>query len=62
MKHEELLNKWMNDELSVTEKEQLKRSPEYASYLKIAVSASKLCPPEFNEKEIYSRIASKTKK
>ena len=59
MKHDELLTKWLNNEISETELKLLKSSPDYASYLRIAEAASKLSPPEFNEKETYSASASK---
>jgi ferric-dicitrate binding protein FerR (iron transport regulator) len=58
MKHDELLTKWLNNEISEEELEQLKNAPDYASYIRIAETASKLSPPEFKEKETYTAIAS----
>jgi ferric-dicitrate binding protein FerR (iron transport regulator) len=58
MKHDELLTKWLNNEISEAELEHLNSSPEHASYLRIAEAASKLSPPEFNEKENYKSITS----
>ena len=60
MKYDDLLTKWLNNEISDAELEVLKSSPEYASYMRIAEASSKLSLPEFNEKETYSAIASKT--
>jgi len=59
MKHDELLTKWLNNEISEAELELLKSSPEYASYIRIAEAASKLSPPNFNEKETLTAITSK---
>jgi ferric-dicitrate binding protein FerR (iron transport regulator) len=60
MKQDELLNKWLNNEISEAELEELKSSPDYASYIKIADAASRLSPPQFNEKEVFSSIISET--
>lgn len=60
MKQNELLNKWLNNEISEAELEELKSSPDYTSYIKIADAASRLSPPKFNKKEVFSSIASKT--
>jgi ferric-dicitrate binding protein FerR (iron transport regulator) len=60
MKHDELLTKWLNNEISELELELLKSTPEYSSYLRIAEAASKLSLPTFNEKKVYTGISSKT--
>ena len=46
-----LLAKWLNNNISSKELEQLKASPEYASYIRIAETTSQFETPNFNKTE-----------
>ncbi len=61
MKHDILLAKWLNDEITIEELEMLKASPEYASYIKIAETVSKFKTPPFNDNENFDAISKKLK-
>jgi len=61
MEKDYLLAKWLNNEITNEELEQLKASPEYASYLKIAETTSQFKVPEFNEVENFKEIQSRKK-
>lgn len=56
MNKNDLLSKWLNNDVSQEELEVLKASPEYASYLKIAEATSRLTPPEFNSNSNFEAI------
>jgi len=58
MKNDELLTKWLNNELLDDELGILKSSPEYASYIKIAKASSKLSPPVFNSEANFKSVTS----
>jgi len=59
MENEHLLAKWLNNDITNEELEQLKASPEYASYIKIAVTTSQFQMPEFDKEKNYNVINSK---
>jgi ferric-dicitrate binding protein FerR (iron transport regulator) len=61
MENDYLLHKWLNHEASEKELNQLKSSPEYASYIKISESASGLEAPDWNGDANYEAIISKRK-
>ena len=54
-----LLAKWLNNNITSEELEQLKASTEYASYIKIAETASQFEIPTFNKIENYNSITNK---
>lgn len=66
MKEEELIKKWLNDELSPEELEAFKKLDAYSSYVKLSEKASHFKAPKFNEAEslehLKFRIKSKSSK
>lgn len=59
MNREELLHKWLNNELSEAQTEVLKQDPTYASLLDIAQYSSQLETPEFDQAAAYASIKQK---
>ncbi|MFK5983760.1 MAG: FecR family protein [Flavobacteriaceae bacterium] len=59
MEKDYLLAKWLNNDITNEELEQLKASPEYASYIKIAETTSQFQTPEFDKEKNYDAINSK---
>ncbi len=59
MKKDYLLAKWLNNDITTEELEQLKASPEYASYIKIAETTSQFKVPEFDKEKNFDAINSK---
>jgi len=59
MEKDQLLHKWLNNEASAEEVEQLKADPVYASYLKIAEASSGFGIPEMNEEANFDVISEK---
>lgn len=59
MEKDYLLVKWLNNDITTEELEQLKASPEYSSYIKIAEATSQFETPEFNKAENFKEIQSK---
>jgi ferric-dicitrate binding protein FerR (iron transport regulator) len=62
MKKEELINKWLNNELSNEELEAFKRLDEYSSYTKLSDHAKAFAAPEFNEELSLAELKNKTSK
>ncbi len=54
-----LLAKWLNNDITSEELEQLKTSPEYVSYIKIAETTSQFETPAFNKIENFNSITNK---
>jgi ferric-dicitrate binding protein FerR (iron transport regulator) len=61
MNKDYILHKWMNDEASIDEIEDLKLSPDYAPYLEIAEASTKFETPTINSESNYEAISSKIK-
>ncbi|MCF6307739.1 MAG: FecR family protein [Flavobacteriaceae bacterium] len=61
MKKDYLLSKWLNNDITNEELKQLKASPEYASYIKIAEATSQLQTPKFDKEKNFDAINSKKK-
>ena len=61
MKNDHLLHKWLNNEATEEELEQLKADPEYASYAQIADASSDFEIPEMNAETNFEAISNKTK-
>jgi ferric-dicitrate binding protein FerR (iron transport regulator) len=61
MKKEYILHKWMNEEASSSEIEQLKSCPEYASYMEIALASKELDVPNSNSEYNFIQITKKVK-
>ncbi len=59
MEKDYLLAKWLNNEITNEELEQLKASPEYASYIKIAEATSQLKTPNFKKEANFKAIQDK---
>lgn len=57
--HDILLAKWLNNNITSEELEQLKASPEYATYIKIAETTSQFETPTFNKIENFNSITNK---
>lgn len=57
---EELIKKWLNNELSPEEYETFKNLKEYASYAKLSAKAKHFKASEFNEQASLSELISKT--
>lgn len=60
--NEELLHKYLNNEITETELNQLKASDEYRNYIKIAEHSSKMKAPAFNKSQVWQSISEKTQK
>ncbi len=58
MNNEDLLTKWLNDDISKEELELLKSSSEYAAFIRISEAAAKLSPPEFKTESQYISLKS----
>lgn len=56
-----LLHKWLNNEASPEELEQLKADPEYASYIQIAAASSDFEVAEMNSEANFEAISNKIK-
>lgn len=61
MKEEELIKKWLNDELSPEELEAFKKLDAYSSYVKLSEKASHFKAPKFNEAESLEHLKFRTK-
>lgn len=61
MEKDQLLHKWLNNEATAEELEQLKADPEYASYLQIADASSNFETPEMNNEANFEAISNKIK-
>ncbi len=61
MKNDYLLHKWLNNEATPEELEQLKADPKYASYIKIADASSDFEIAEMNSQANFEAISNKTK-
>jgi ferric-dicitrate binding protein FerR (iron transport regulator) len=61
MEKDQLLHKWLNNEATAEELEQLKADPKYASYLQIADASSGFGVPEMNSEENFEAISKKIK-
>lgn len=59
MKKDHLLAKWLNNDITNEELEQLKASPEYTSYIKIAETTSQFKAPDFNKEGNFISIQNK---
>jgi len=57
---EELIKKWLNDELSPEELEAFKKLDEYASFVKLSERAKCFKSPEFNQQQHLEDLTSKT--
>ena len=60
MNREELLHKWLNNELSKEQTALLKQDPTYASLIDIAQYSSQLATPEFDQNAAYAAIKQQT--
>ncbi len=58
MKKEELIKKWLDNELSPVEYEQFKQLEEYNSYIKLSEKAHLFKAPSFNSPEGYEKLRS----
>jgi len=56
MKKEDLIKKWLDNELSPSELQEFKQLEEYDSYIKMSEKAQLFKAPEFNVSEAYKRI------
>tara|TARA_R100001230_G_C5686446_1_gene196000 strand:+ start:1509 stop:2420 length:912 start_codon:yes stop_codon:yes gene_type:complete len=61
MENDYLLHKWLNNEATPEELEQLKADPKYASYIKIADASSDFEIAEMNSQANFEAISNKTK-
>ncbi|MAB58201.1 MAG: hypothetical protein CL524_11705 [Aequorivita sp.] len=61
MKNDYLLHKWLNNEATPEELEQLKADPKYASYIKIADASSDFEIAEMNSQANFEAISNKIK-
>lgn len=61
MEKDYLLHKWLNNEATLEELEQLKNNPEYASYLKIASASVGFEIPKMDSKANFEAISNKIK-
>ena len=59
MKKDHLLAKWLNNDITNEELEQLMASPEYTSYIKIAETTSQFKAPDFNKDGNFNTIQNK---
>jgi len=57
-----LLAKWLNNDISNQELEELKASPAYTSYIKIAEATSQLTTPNFDSKSNFDAISNRLQK
>ncbi len=58
MKMENILHKWLNNLATETEIMELKKSPEYSSYMKIAEATALIEAPNVNSKENFNGLKS----
>ncbi len=56
MKKEELIKKWLDNELSVDELKAFQRLEEYDSYVKLSEKAKQFKAPDFDSSEAYKRM------
>lgn len=56
MKKEELIKKWLDNELSVEELKAFQRLDEYDSYVKLSEKAKQFKAPDFDSSEAYKRM------
>jgi len=56
MKKEELIKKWLDNELSVEELKAFQRLEEYDSYVKLSEKAKQFKAPDFDSSEAYKRM------
>lgn len=56
MRNDKLLAKWLNNDITNEELQELMASPEYASYIKISEKTSLFQTPTFNEDDNFSKI------
>jgi ferric-dicitrate binding protein FerR (iron transport regulator) len=56
-----LLHKWLNNEATTEELEQLKTDPKYASYIQIAAASSEYELPKMDSEENFEAISNKIK-
>ena len=54
--YNELFTRWLNNELSPNELRDLKKSPKFSLYQKIANKSSELNTPEFNDEAVFNKI------
>ena len=59
MNKNQLLSKWLNNDITKEELEALKASPEHLSYIKIAQATSMMSPPEFQAETNFTAILRK---
>lgn len=62
MKKEHDLAKWLAGEMTVEERVDFEKSPEFASYEKIARYSLQLEAPDFNSEKMYENVISREKK
>jgi ferric-dicitrate binding protein FerR (iron transport regulator) len=56
MKKEELIKKWLDNELTLAETQEFKQLEEYDSFMKLSDNASFFKAPNFNSSEEYKKI------
>lgn len=61
MEKDYLLHKWLNNEATPEELEQLKTDPEYASYIQIAAASAGFLMPEMDSESNFKAISNKIK-
>ncbi len=61
MEKDYLLHKWLNNEATSEEIEQLKEDPEYVSYIQIAIASSGFEPPKMDAEANLKAISNKIK-
>ncbi|PKP26239.1 MAG: histidine kinase [Bacteroidetes bacterium HGW-Bacteroidetes-2] len=60
--NEQLLHKFLNNEITAAEMETLQTTDTYRDYLKIASTTSSMHPPTFNQERVWQKLSEKTKK